>query len=101
MSHAVSNRQKAKWLMQKNNPNPVCRYCDKKLRWPKSGETGGDLPDIATVDHVLPKSAGGCWHTNNLVVSCWACNQSFGNSLLKPTVSPVEPLDEQSIRGGQ
>lgn len=47
-----------------------CVWCGRAL-------TSADR--LATLDHVLPRSAGGCDHTDNFVVACAACNRRRGN----------------------
>lgn len=48
-----------------------CQYCFKKI-----GVSN------ATIDHVIPKSRGGCYSWENLVIACAKCNGSKGSSLL-------------------
>ena len=45
-----------------------CQYCGKR----------GGMFDL-TVDHILPASRGGPTSADNLVASCFACNQRKGN----------------------
>ena len=45
-----------------------CQYCGKKVSKKES-----------TLDHVLPKSRGGVIRWNNVVLSCFSCNQKKGN----------------------
>jgi len=50
-----------------------------------------------TIDHVIPKARGGTTSWNNVVTSCYSCNQKKGDKslvqagmkLLKPVVKPV------------
>jgi 5-methylcytosine-specific restriction endonuclease McrA len=35
-------------------------------------------PDLATLDHVVPKSIGGPLSRDNLVLACSACNNARG-----------------------
>lgn len=46
----------------------ACCYCGRDLR-------GADPRDV-TLDHLLPRSAGGSNHETNLVTACRACNSS-------------------------
>lgn len=49
-----------------------CEYCGAGLHF------GGDDPDSATMDHVVPLSQGGLDVPKNLRLACRACNQSKG-----------------------
>ena len=48
------------------NQGGKCFYCDAIL----------DI-DEATIEHIVPKSKGGCDDLNNLVVCCKYANQAF------------------------
>jgi len=47
----------------------VCAYCDKKF----------DENNTPTVDHIIPKSKGGSYRLDNLVLVCSNCNTLKGN----------------------
>ena len=47
---------------------PVCMYCKTEF-----------LIEDLTLDHVVPKSAGGLLTLDNLVLACFPCNQRKGN----------------------
>lgn len=49
----------------------VCQYCDRPV-----------TISTATIDHVIPKSKGGCHTWENLVISCAKCNGKKGSRLL-------------------
>jgi 5-methylcytosine-specific restriction endonuclease McrA len=49
--------------------SPRCRYCRKPL--PRLG--------LTTLDHLLPRSAGGQDVASNLTLACRDCNQSKGD----------------------
>jgi 5-methylcytosine-specific restriction endonuclease McrA len=53
-----------------------CVYCGIPARHPGRGVKRG--PDLATLDHVLPRSAGGPLNRDNLVLACSACNNERG-----------------------
>jgi 5-methylcytosine-specific restriction endonuclease McrA len=49
-----------------------CQYCNKNVK----------VNDF-TIDHVFPKTAGGTTNWDNVVVSCYVCNQRKGGQSLK------------------
>lgn len=49
--------------------NWVCQHCGNELR-----EKDPDAAHDATVDHVIPKAAGGRDEQANLIASCRRCN---------------------------
>ena len=53
-----------------------CVYCGMQARRPGPGVKRA--PDLATLDHVVPKSFGGPLHRDNLVLACSACNNERG-----------------------
>lgn len=53
-----------------------CVYCGIPARRPGPGVKRG--PDLATLDHVVPKSLGGPLNRDNLVLACSACNNERG-----------------------
>jgi len=57
-----------------------CQYC-------------GDVFDYdqLTIDHVIPRSAGGHTSWTNCVTSCKACNYDKGSRLMKPLRPPHRP----------
>lgn len=72
-----------------------CQYCGDKL--PMSQ---------LNYDHVVPRSKGGKTVWDNIVMSCYACNDKKGNSLLKdsgmrlltvPVTPKVLPMSEPYI----
>ena len=55
-----------------------CHYCGRKLV-PGITPDGTPYPDnMATLDHIVPKSCGGTWANDNLVLACWLCNRQRG-----------------------
>ena len=46
----------------------TCNYCGRDLR--------NEAPENVTLDHLLPRSAGGSNEPTNLVVCCRSCNSS-------------------------
>ena len=53
-----------------------CVYCGKPARRPGRGVKRA--PDLATLDHVRPRSTGGLLSRDNLVLACSACNNERG-----------------------
>ena len=53
----------------------LCYYCGRRMsrRRPRPGERNPD--EMATIDHLIPRFAGGTNDKDNLVVACRACNQ--------------------------
>ena len=53
-----------------------CVYCGIPARQPGRGVKRA--PDLATLDHVVPKSFGGPLNRDNIVLACSACNNERG-----------------------
>lgn len=53
-----------------------CVYCGIPAR--RSGPGVKRAPDLATLDHVHPRSFGGPLTPHNLVLACSACNNERG-----------------------
>ncbi|QRM29478.1 HNH endonuclease [Microvirga sp. VF16] len=53
-----------------------CVYCGILARRPGRGVKRA--PDLATLDHVMPKSFGGPLNRDNIVLACSACNNERG-----------------------
>lgn len=58
--------KKTRWWKQKIIEG-ICHYCGRKFQ-----------PDELTMDHVVPVARGGKSNRNNIVVSCFECNQHKG-----------------------
>jgi len=82
-----------RWIMRKQNPEPCCHYCGKHLRWSAPGENYVNKGDRVTLDHIIPKSEGGSWHTSNLVIACLDCNQLRGPQKYEDFVQALEILE--------
>ena len=52
--------------------NGRCAHCGKEVKRAR------------TLDHYIPKSAGGTWDRRNLQPLCAACNQARGNRQIDP-----------------
>lgn len=53
-----------------------CVYCRVATRRLQKGLSRA--PDLATLDHVVPRSLGGPLSRDNLVLACQACNNQRG-----------------------
>jgi len=53
-----------------------CVYCGIPARRPGRGVKRAS--DLATLDHVVPRSRGGPLTRENLVLACFACNNARG-----------------------
>lgn len=53
-----------------------CFYCGIRVRLVVCEPGEQFPPDMATLDHIVPKSAGGGYNVHNLVTACYACNNS-------------------------
>ena len=53
-----------------------CVYCGVETRRLRKGVSRA--PDLATLDHVVPRSMGGPLRADNLVLACQACNNARG-----------------------
>lgn len=58
----------------------TCQYCDETF----------DYKDL-TIDHVLPRAAGGKTNFENTVTACKPCNHAKGSKLIKPHRMPYKP----------
>lgn len=57
-----------------------CQYCEDVFDY-----------DELTIDHVIPRAAGGKTNWTNCTTSCKACNSAKGHKLLKPKIMPYKP----------
>jgi len=53
-----------------------CAYCGIEVRRRRRGLHRA--PDLATLDHLRPRSMGGALDLGNLVLACQACNGARG-----------------------
>jgi 5-methylcytosine-specific restriction endonuclease McrA len=58
----------------------TCQYCDEVFDY-------GDL----TIDHVIPRMAGGKTNFENTVTACKPCNHRKGSKIMKPIREPYKP----------
>ncbi|MFH0834725.1 MAG: HNH endonuclease [Candidatus Micrarchaeota archaeon] len=68
-----------------------------------NGKEGKLLPlfqwSWASVDHVLPVSAGGKNEIGNYVTACWKCNLKLGDKLEKPKLQEITKSDWDGFYG--
>lgn len=57
----------------------LCFYCSRPMLLAKIPEGMRQPPHLATLDHIVPHSAGGTIANNNTVAACAACNVERGN----------------------
>ena len=67
-----------------HTPVLSCSYCSRTNLLPNIGSKGRH-PNMATLDHLMPKSRGGSNDLTNLVISCSPCNSAKSNDL--PTLA--------------
>ena len=84
--------QRKRMRMHADDPN--CFYCRRTLKLSE-----------ATLDHVIPRAAGGTDRNGNLVLSCGDCNQRKGSKSLcqfvRLTGRKMRRLEKMGIlRGG-
>lgn len=65
--NSIRFSRKNVWLRDEGK----CQYCNKSVSF-----------DTFTIDHVIPKTAGGKSIWENVVVSCYGCNQKKGEKSL-------------------
>lgn len=68
--NSVRFSRKNVWLRDEGS----CQYCNDSV----------NVNDF-TIDHVIPKSRGGKTTWENVVISCYKCNQAKGEKTLKET----------------
>lgn len=68
IKNSIRFSRKNVWLRDEG----TCQYCQKQLAYASF-----------TIDHVVPKTAGGKTTWDNVVTSCYPCNQKKANKPLK------------------
>lgn len=66
----------------------LCHYCKVETKHYKKRGTGqqrhernNKTPNLATKDHIVPKSMGGLGNVENYVLACKKCNEQRGDNL--------------------
>lgn len=70
IKNSVRFSRKNVWLRDEG----MCQYCERHIPYASF-----------TLDHVIPKTAGGKTTWDNVVTSCYTCNQKKANKHLKDT----------------
>lgn len=68
LAQTAHKRTVSRLRMKKLLRNDLCAYCGKHIV-----DTGGELH---TIDHVVPRSAGGENNLTNMTGACYMCNQA-------------------------
>ena len=73
-----------------------CRWCRTTMSW--SGNNRGNCrPTYVTLDHIVPRSAGGTDSVKNLVAACYQCNSKRASA---PVAQWIERLtSDQNVVG--
>lgn len=67
-----------------------CFYCCVEMDFRRLRKSERFPTELATIEHVVPISAGGTHTWDNVVLACWGCNRSKRNT----------PLEEWQRRNG-
>jgi 5-methylcytosine-specific restriction endonuclease McrA len=65
--------------------NFVCQYCERDLA-PYWHSADRRLWNVVTLDHIIPRSAGGSNAPANLAVCCLSCNSSLKDARKAPAL---------------
>lgn len=57
----------------------VCYYCSRPALLAKGPAAGAAPDNLATIDHIIPRSKGGA-HAGNMVMACHRCNNERGDA---------------------
>jgi len=80
--NSVRFSRKNIWLRDEGK----CQYCQRDVKI-----------DDFTLDHVEPKFAGGVTSWENVVVSCYACNQKKGEKSLKESGYKLKKIPKKPV----
>ncbi len=73
--------------------NGLCWWCGQKSVYCASLTAGRVRDDDATLDHLIPVSAGGTLERRNCVMACAKCNRRRGHRMVHPITGEV--IDER------
>jgi 5-methylcytosine-specific restriction endonuclease McrA len=88
-------KHRARVMRQGELQNHRCCYCGKRMfySWEKDKKyRKKHLNDLATVEHIVPKSKGGSNHQDNTVIACGGCNVKRGNTNLDVWLKKLETM---------
>lgn len=75
-SRRHQNARHSLFMQQKG----LCYYCERPMLLAKTPAGIQQPPNLATLDHIIPQSAGGAKApTKNCVCACRECNQQRGS----------------------
>lgn len=80
----LSRKKFKRYILERDDY--ICQYCGRraiKINIEMYKKYNKQIPDnIATVDHIIPRSKGGYSTPKNCVCACYKCNQEKGNKVL-------------------
>lgn len=89
-----ARRKVSKWAREKlyREASRLCPYCAVHMKHASWGDkTVQNQPDLATVDHRIPRAKGGTNHFNNLQLCCFQCNQRKSDDDAPPVATKSAP----------
>ena len=88
MSNMGFNANKREKILEKTNGK--CFYCNKNLRANHFVAKEEVIKKLMTVDHIHPKSKNGSNKLDNLIPSCYKCNQNKADKILDFALNTIE-----------
>lgn len=87
----MSFKNYRRWLFERDGGK--CFWCrrDVRLEWPGWRNGGATPDDGATLDHVKPRSMGGKYLPENIVLACYRCNAEKKDRWIPKTQAPLNP----------
>jgi 5-methylcytosine-specific restriction endonuclease McrA len=83
IKNSIRFSRKNVWLRDEGE----CQYCDRQISYA-----------AFTLDHVIPKTAGGKTSWDNVVTSCYSCNQRKANKSLKEVGFSLKTVPKKPSR---
>ncbi len=78
-SPSLSSNRKERMLALSDGKK--CPTCQTVMSYYRGTKFGHEIPDAATIEHVIPKCLGGSNENKNLTVRCNLCNRASGHSM--------------------
>jgi 5-methylcytosine-specific restriction endonuclease McrA len=78
-----------------------CHYCGRSglVSALPDGHTKKDLKNLATLDHIVPRSKGGAeFDEANIVIACHTCNHRKADNLVDDVNGGIAQLAERLLR---